>query len=328
MIEASILIPTYNRRDNLERLFESIRKQSFTAFEVIVSDGGSNDGTGELCQKYNQFFRTVFVLQDKTGFVNAVNCAINSAKGDIAIRIDDDVVLTEDWLKNLMAVFRENPDVGCATGPVITPGEAMINRDVFLFQDEFKKGNWFWRLIGKFYNDFLCEGQFMAIGKDFKSGAISFGANFPDSLKLDKIIEVDHPESCNMAFKRELSQRVGNFDECYTETSEYSDTDLAYRMRRLGYKTVFSPRAVLYHYPSKKGFYSMRLDPYHRVINFIRFYRRNIKADSLDKMIRFLAYLLFFNGYFFYNFLKMKDPKQLKSFPATVVGLTKPLKFL
>ncbi len=324
-IRASILIPTYNRRDSLEKLFDSIRKQTYSFFEVVVSDGGSNDGTRELCENSNKLFPVTFVLQDKAGFTNAVNCAIKAARGEIVIRVDDDVILTESWLENLISVFASRPDVGCATGPVITPKEVLGNRDVFSFQEKFKKGNLFWRLIGIFYNDFLCEGEPLAIGRDFKSGAISFGANFSGSLKLGHIIEVDHPESCNMAFRRELSEKLGNFNEAFSKTAEFSDTDLVYRMRKIGYKTVFNPKAVIYHYPAKKGFYSMRLDPHHRIINFLRFYRMNIKIKSLNQLIRFLAYLVFLNGYYFYNFLKLNDVKQLKSITATIAGLINPV---
>ena len=53
----SIIIPTLNEEKNLESLLKEIREQAWTNYEIIVSDGNSNDRTIEIAQKYNcRFF--------------------------------------------------------------------------------------------------------------------------------------------------------------------------------------------------------------------------------------------------------------------------------
>ncbi|MDD5292585.1 MAG: hypothetical protein PHY46_05360, partial [Candidatus Omnitrophica bacterium] len=96
-----------------------------------------------------------------------------------------------------------------------------------------------------------------------------------------------------------------------------------YKLRRLGFKTVFNPKAVIYHYPSKQGFFSERFNSYQRIENFTRFYFRHIKPNTLDKAVRFLLYLAFQNCYFFYIFLTTGKVEALGSIPSTIINLAK-----
>lgn len=322
-MKISIVIPTYNRCESLVNLFEALKEQKHKDFEVILVDAGSEDGTCDLEKKYSSFFSIKYVRQSGKGFVDAVNTGLKLSKGEIFLRTDDDVVPTPGWLAAIENVFVSRKNIGGVTGPVATPDDYLKNRDLFFLQGKFKEGNFFWKSIGKFYYDYLMEGRAFDIGKDLKCGAFTYGANFPQALKLNEIIEVDHHESCNMAVRKDLLEKVGGFDESFIETSEYCDTDVAYKVKKLGFVNVFSSKAVVYHFPSKQGFFSKRFSSYHRIENFIRFYFRHIKPNSFDKLIRFLSYLGFLNGYFLYIFLTTGKIKALGAFPSTVINLIK-----
>jgi len=321
-MKISIVIPTYSRRESLVKLFNSLKRQTFKDFEIILVDAktGSKDGTNRLVDEFRDL-DIKYIRQIDEGFTDAVDTGIDNCSGGIFIRTDDDMEMTESWLRAVNETFESSPDIGGVTGPVITPKEYLGNRDVFSFHKKFKKGNIFWRAIGKIYFGYFLEGQLFAISKDFKCGAFSFGANFEDSLKIKDIIEVDHHESSNMAVRLDLLLKVGGFDRGFT--IEYSDTDIAYKLRKLGFKTVFNPKAVIYHYPSRQGFFSERFNSYQRIENFMRFYFRHIKPNTLDKAVRFLLYLLFQNCYFFYIFLTTGKIEALGSIPSTIINLFK-----
>lgn len=319
----SIVIPTYNRCDSLIKFFEALKEQKYKDFEVILADAGSDDGTSGLEKKYSSFFSVKYVCQPGDGFVDAVNTGLKLATGDIFLRTDDDVIPTPEWLSAIEDTFISHKNIGGVTGPVVTPENNLQNRDLFSLQNRFKKGNFFWKIIGKFYYDYLMEGRALDIGKDLKCGAFTYGANFPQALKLEEIIEVDHHESCNMAVRKDLLEKIGGFDESFIKTSEYCDSDIAYKIKDLGFINVFNPKAIIYHFPSKQGFFSKRFDSYHRIENFIRFYYRHIKPDSFDKIFRFLSYLGFLNGYFLYIFLTTGKIEALGSFPSTIINLIK-----
>ena len=50
----SIIVPVFNRRKYIRRCLDSIMKQSFHDFELIIVDDGSDDGTSEICDEYEQ----------------------------------------------------------------------------------------------------------------------------------------------------------------------------------------------------------------------------------------------------------------------------------
>ncbi|WP_407374300.1 MJ1255/VC2487 family glycosyltransferase [Methanobrevibacter sp.] len=96
----SIIIPTYNEEEYLPVLLESIKKQDFTDYEVIVADANSTDKTREIAEEYG------CVVVD--GGLPAVgrNNGAKVAKGEYLIFLDSDLELTEDYLRDVLYEFR------------------------------------------------------------------------------------------------------------------------------------------------------------------------------------------------------------------------------
>ncbi|MCP3682061.1 MAG: hypothetical protein GY861_05160 [bacterium] len=184
-----------------------------------------------------------------------------------------------------------------------------------------KRGNVLWRLIGKVYFNYFLEGQGSTVGKWFRSGAFSVGSNDEKCLALTNPIEVDYLEACNLAVRKELLKQIGGFDEVFAQgLSDFNEADVSFKIRRLGYRIMFNPQAVVYHLPVET-FSKGRPQAYGRMINFITFYFRHIKPNTFDKILRFGSYLLFLNGYYVYNFITTRQMNQLGSIPGTAVGL-------
>lgn len=321
-LKISVLIPTLNRSESLKKCLDSLIHQKYKNFEVIVVDGSSSDGTKELIDDYSNKLPITFTTQ-RGGLVPQQNKGLKIADGDVILRTDDDVIASPIWIREVAKTFNISDYVGGVTGPTIIPQERRRYRDLFYFQEKLKKGNIFYCLVGKIYFDYFLEGKPFAVSKWFKSGAFSFGSNYQECLKLKEPIEVTHQEACNMATRKDLLEKVGGFDETFIGIGEFNEPDVSFKIRKLGYKIMFNPKARVDHLPSQEGFFRDRPNSYGRVLNFINFYFRHIKPNSPDKFVRFFSYLLFLNGFWIYKFITTRQMSQLGSILGTLVGLAK-----
>lgn len=98
----SIVTPTYNRASTLPRLYESLVKQTKKAFEWILIDDGSTDGTELLAKKWKQAsFSFTYVKKENGGKHTAINMAVLIAKGDFIFIVDSDDYLLEDAIEKV-----------------------------------------------------------------------------------------------------------------------------------------------------------------------------------------------------------------------------------
>jgi len=97
----SIIIPTLNEEEYLPWLLESIKKQSFSDFEIIIADAGSKDKTLEIAGKYD--------LKVVPGGLpgKGKNSGANKAKGEVLLFLDADTSLSEDFLEKSFAEFQK-----------------------------------------------------------------------------------------------------------------------------------------------------------------------------------------------------------------------------
>jgi glycosyltransferase involved in cell wall biosynthesis len=98
----SIIIPTYNEKNDLENCIESLGAQTFTDFEIIVIDDGSTDGTLEILKNLKRSLPNFkFAKQEHKGAGAARNMGASFAKGEILVFVDADMTFDEDFVKEL-----------------------------------------------------------------------------------------------------------------------------------------------------------------------------------------------------------------------------------
>lgn len=128
----SVVIPSYNSRDLLANCLEGLLQQELdhSLFDVIISDDGSTDGTGELASGFATRFasaggRLVYVRNERGGASTARNAGIRAAEGDIVAFTDADCVPDGAWLSSIDAHFREHPDHLGVGGKTVSEPEKM-----------------------------------------------------------------------------------------------------------------------------------------------------------------------------------------------------------
>jgi len=208
----SVVIVTYNRRNDLKECLNSLLNLNEPPSEIIVVDSNSNDGTHELVKEYP----LKFVNIKERSMVKARNTGLQHSKKEIIAYVDDDVVVSKDWAKYILKPYAYK-NVGGVGGRVIPVGhqEKTIN---------------------------LPE-KYRAIGKVFDNGFILNNYDIP----TQNPIEVDTLIGCNMSFRRELLLKIGGFDENFMGSCFRDDTDISVRVKKLKYHLICHPKAWVWH---------------------------------------------------------------------------------
>ena len=95
----SVIIPIYNAEKVLKESIESVLRQSFQDFELILINDGSKDNSLEICTKYAQNNKRIKVINTPNGGVSrARNLGIDNAKGEYICFLDADDKVRKDWL--------------------------------------------------------------------------------------------------------------------------------------------------------------------------------------------------------------------------------------
>jgi glycosyltransferase involved in cell wall biosynthesis len=109
----SVIVPGFDGSAVIDDCLRSIRASSFGDYELIVVDDGSSDDTAQIAKRYADI---VVELPENRGRHVARCAAIEKARGEIVVHIDQDVVIRPDALEVIDRYFAEHPDVAAITG--------------------------------------------------------------------------------------------------------------------------------------------------------------------------------------------------------------------
>ena len=109
----SIIIPVYNAGKTIDSCIESVLKSTYSDFEILIIDDGSNAETADECDKVALKDQRVKVIHQENGGVSkARNCGIENATGKFITFVDADDTVDSDLLACMMsAMQREQADV-------------------------------------------------------------------------------------------------------------------------------------------------------------------------------------------------------------------------
>jgi len=231
----SFIIITKNSANRIHKCLLSIEEIDYPkdCLEIMVIDAGSKDGTVEIAEQYGG----KVILYEVNGpqclgvtqgaFSKSRNAGLAIARGELVAFVDDDAVLSREWLKELVEKAFQNGDVAGATGLNFLP--AKISR------------------IGRYIGvlplsmpsvEELAPLPFLK--SDFTTVKISqdFDVNFACG---DYMISAKH-----CIYRKSALEEVGKFDE---KAFADDDTDVNARLLKKGYKLAFIPEAKSWHEP-------------------------------------------------------------------------------
>src|SRR5712664_4095363 len=122
--QLSVIIPTYNRREILLKTLEGYKGQTASdeILELVVVDDGSTDGTGEAVAQsaLSSRFPIRLLRQDNRGLATVRNLGIRSAKGELILFGDDDIIPTSALVAEHVAWNKKYPTLSVAILGLVT----------------------------------------------------------------------------------------------------------------------------------------------------------------------------------------------------------------
>jgi glycosyltransferase involved in cell wall biosynthesis len=227
MIKISVIVPTYNRLERLQRVLAGLAQQTYPLdqFEVVVVSDGASDGTNDYLQKLTGTKATPLnlhpVLQQNQGVAAARNNGIQQAQGEYVLFVDDDVVPEPQLIAEHLHWHDKHDDDVVVLGPMLTPPQFNMHPWVL----------WEQAMLEKQYQAMLAKA-WDPTARQFYTGNTS--------LARHHIVE------------------AGGFDASFRRAE---DVELAYRLSDRGLRFVFNYQAVGYHY-AERSFPSWIAIPY------------------------------------------------------------------
>ena len=228
MVRYSIIVPVYNRPDEVDELLQSLCEQDFTDFEVIIVEDGSQVPCEDVCRRYEDRLDLKYFAKPNSGPGQSRNYGAERAQGEWVIVLDSDVVLPKGYL----AAVEES----------LSPNPSPVERG----DDESEASPIGGRLEGAsaFGGPDAAHDSFTPVQKAISYSMTSFfttGGIRGGKKKgaLDKF----YPRSFNMGIRREVYHELGGFSKMRFG----EDIDFSYRIVEAGHQTALIPEAWVWH---------------------------------------------------------------------------------
>jgi len=237
-----VIILNWNLKDETVECVESVLKSTYSPYQGLIVDNGSNDGSVEL---FRSLFSDVDIIANDTnlGWASGNNVGIEYAlhqKADYVLLLNNDTIVDENLLAEMVAVGESDKEIGIL-GPLI------------FYYDEPDK---IWHLGVR-------ESRFLPVPR-------SLAKDQKDKGQFTSPIPVDYVSGCAMLVKRSVFEVVGLMDAEYF--MYYDEVDFCRRSRKVGFKIAAVPRAKMWHKVSRSARMVSSVIRYHHTKNRVLFY--------------------------------------------------------
>ncbi|MDD3460609.1 MAG: glycosyltransferase family 2 protein [Candidatus Pacebacteria bacterium] len=254
----SIIIVNWNGKKHLSYCLPSLKKINYPNVEIIIVDNGSTDQSVEYIKNN---FPSAKIILNKTnmGFAEGNNIGFKKAKGKYVLFLNNDTIVTPNFLKKLVNAIEENNKIAVVQPKIILSPSKKLQAG----------------------GDFLTDNGFL-----YHYG---FGKN-PDDPKYNRKIEIFSACGACMLVRSSVIKKIGLFDPdffCYFEES-----DFCWRVCLAGYKLLYVPESIIYHKGSSTSRkLGSKFTQYHSFKNRICSLIKNLEKQNLVKTL--FLHLLF-----------------------------------
>jgi O-antigen biosynthesis protein len=218
-VEISIVIPVFNQFRFTQACLASLQaRQRTERFEVIVVDDCSTDETADAIPR----MPGIVYLHNETnsGFILSCNRGAEKARGKYLVFLNNDTLVRAGWLNALLDTFTQEAEAGIVGSKLLYPDGRLQEAGGIIWQDA---SGWNY---GKFDD--------------------------PQRPEYNYLRAVDYCSAAALMIPKALFWSVGGFDSGYAP-AYYEDTDLAFKVRRAGYKVLYQPLSEVIHYEGATG---------------------------------------------------------------------------
>lgn len=130
----SIITPTYNRANLLPNMIESVQRQTYSNWELIIVDDGSTDNTEDVIQAYLTDKRIQYLKKQNSGATHTRNVGANLAKGTFLTFLDSDDEAYNGWLQTISNLIDDDTAVACCGAVRKMPDGQMLREEPWLYR--------------------------------------------------------------------------------------------------------------------------------------------------------------------------------------------------
>lgn len=249
----SIIIPVYG---HWKETFACLKAVAATAgnipYEIIVVDDCSPDSTGKKLDRI--FGLRVIHMPKNGGFIRACNTGLQHARGEIVVYLNNDTEVSPTWLIPIVERM-EDPSIGLVGARLVYADGTLQEAGGVVFAD--------------------------GVTENYGNG------NNPENHSYTYFRDVDYCSGACLAVRKSILDELGGFDERYIP-AYYEDTDLAFEVRRLGYRTVYEPRSLVIHHEGvSNGTDTSQGTKRYQVINKAKFAQKWAKELASQPLSRY-----------------------------------------
>jgi GT2 family glycosyltransferase len=213
-----VVVVNWNRKNLLVACLDSLARQTWRDFEVVVVDNGSEDGSvafvKDLAPNYPVPLRLIENSNNR-GFCTANNQGFAASRSELVALLNNDAEAEPGWLAALERVIRSSDDAGMAASKIL------------VWEDPSR--------IDKAGHLMYPDGQNRGRG----TGQLDRG-------QFDRVEETLWPDGCAAMYRRAMLDEVGGFDEEFFAYAD--DAELGLRGRIAGWTCLYAPDAVVRHH--------------------------------------------------------------------------------
>lgn len=212
--QVSIVIPVYNQFEFTYHCVESIMKNSGdVTYEIIIA----NDCSTDLTKQIDKILPGVICITNEKNlrFLRNCNNAAKYAKGQYVLFLNNDTQVQPNWLAPLVTLIESSDDIGMVGSKLIYPDGLLQEAGGILWKD---------------------------------GSAWNFGnRQNPAQPEFNYVKEADYISGAAIMLSRSLWEEIGGFDELFAP-AYCEDSDLAFTVRKMGYKVMYQPQSVVVHF--------------------------------------------------------------------------------
>ena len=207
----SVIVPVYNRPDEVDELLESLSSQTFKDFEVVIVEDGSKITCKDVCDKYANILDLQYYYKENSGPGQSRNYGVERAKGDYVLIVDSDAVAPAGYLQAIDDELSRQPSDAWGGPDAAHDSFTDVQKAISYAMTSF-----------------------------FTTGGIRGGRK-----QLDKF----YPRSFNLGIRREAYLALGGFSKTrFSKMSLYGeDIDFSIRIYKAGYSCRLFPEAWVWH---------------------------------------------------------------------------------